>query len=257
MAPWTAYTFTPKFRFTSKSIKKHWNRLHIGDREPLPQDETLLSAWAMFHRGEFEQAAKTGIGAGLPGYTVANKAVCIYANHLEPREKVKLDLFMQVSERATEQIAAQPTNANAYYLQAYALGRYSQGISVAKALAKGLGGKVKSALETAIRLEPMHAEAHIALGTFHAEVIDKVGALIGSMTYGAKKDTSLKLLEYGLSLYPESPSALLEYAHGMVLLDADAYAEQVSKLFVQAAALKAADATERLSVELARIELAD
>ncbi len=257
MAPWTAFTFTPKFRFTAKSIKKHWGRLHAGDKEPIPQDDALLAAWAMFHRGEFEQAAKTGLSAGLAGYTVANKATCIYANHLEPREKTKLELFMQVSERATEQIAAQPTNANAYYLQAYALGRYSQGISVAKALAKGLGGKVKSALETAIRLEPLHADAHIALGTFHAEVIDKVGALIGSMTYGAKKDTSLKLLEYGLSLCPESPSALLEYAHGMVLLDADAYAEQATHLYQQAAALKPADATDRLSIELARIELAE
>ena len=257
MAPWTAFAFTPKFRFTSKSIKKHWKRLHIGDREPVPQDETLLSAWAMFHRGEFEQATKLGLSAGVAGYTVANKATCIYANFLEPREKTKLDLFMQVSERASEQIAAQPTNANAHYLQAYALGRYSQGISVAKALAKGLGGKVKSALETAIRLEPLHAEAHIALGTFHAEVIDKVGALIGNMTYGAKKDTGLKLLEYGISLYPQSPSVLLEYAHGLILLDADNNAEKVNQLYEQAIALKAADAAERMSVELARVELAE
>ena len=62
---------------------------------------------------------------------------------------------------------------------AYALGRYSQGISVAKALAQGLGGKVKNALETTIKLAPKHADAHIALGAFHAEVIDKVGSLLG------------------------------------------------------------------------------
>ena len=257
MAPWTAFTFTPKFRFTSKSIKKHWNRLHSGDKEPLPQDETLLSAWAMFHRGEFEQAAKTGLSAGLAGYTVANKATCIYASYLEPREKTKQDLFMLVNERACEQIAAQPTNANAYYLQAYALGRYSQGISVAKALAKGLGGKVKSALETTIRLEPQHAEAHIALGTFHAEVIDKVGALIGNMTYGAKKEISYKLLEQGRKLYLDSPALLLEYAHGVALLDSDESSEKITRLYEKIIAIKAADATERLSVELARIELSE
>ena len=257
MAPWAPFTFTPKFRFTANSVKKHWHKLHVGDKEPLPQDPELLEAWAMFHRGEFEQACKFGLKMGLAGYTVANKAACIYANHLEPREKVKLDLFMLVSERATEQISAHPTHANAYYLQAYALGRYSQGISVAKALAKGLGGKVKSALETAIRLEPLHSDAHIALGTFHAEVIDKVGALIGSMTYGAKKETSLKLLEYGLRMHPDSPSALLEYAHGMVLLDADQYAAEATRLYERASTLKPADATDRLSVELARIELAD
>jgi tetratricopeptide (TPR) repeat protein len=257
MAPWTAYHFSPKFRFTPKSVKKHWSRLHTGDREPMPQDETLLAAWAAFHRGEFEQATKVGLSLGLAGYTVANKATCIYANHLEPREKTKLELFLQVSERASEHIAAQPTNANAHYLLAYALGRYSQGISVAKALAKGLGGKVKSALETAIRLEPLHADAHIALGTFHAEVIDKVGALIGNMTYGAKKDTGHRLLEYGLGLYPDSPSALLEYAHGMVLLDAERYADHATELYQKVLTLKPLDACDRLSIELARAELLD
>jgi hypothetical protein len=40
---------------------------------------------------------------------------------------------------------------------------------------------------SAIALQPRHADAHIALGAFHAEVIDKVGALIGGMTYGAKQ----------------------------------------------------------------------
>ncbi len=46
---------------------------------------------------------------------------------------------------------------------AYAVGRYGQGISVAKALAQGLGSKVKNALETTIKLAPKHADAHIAL----------------------------------------------------------------------------------------------
>ena len=72
---------------------------------------------------------------------------------------------------------------------------------------QGLGGKVKGALEQTIKLAPRHADAHIALGAFHAEVIDKVGSLIGSMTYGVKKDTSLALARnldaqptYGLGL---------------------------------------------------------
>lgn len=42
-----------------------------------------------------------------------------------------------------------------------------------------LGGKVKSPLETSIKLSPMHADAHLALGAYHAEVIDTVGAMIG------------------------------------------------------------------------------
>src|SRR4029453_13917891 len=112
-----------------------------------------------------------GLKAGEAGITVANKAQAIYANYLEKSEKTKLALFMEVAERAEAQIAADAKNANAPYFMAYALGRYSQGISIAKALAQGLGSKVKSALETTIKLAPKHADAHIALGAVHAAVI--------------------------------------------------------------------------------------
>ena len=54
---------------------------------------------------------------------------------------------MEVAERAEAQIAAEPDNPNAHYMMAFALGRYSQGISVAKALSQGLGNKIKTALE--------------------------------------------------------------------------------------------------------------
>jgi hypothetical protein len=52
-----------------------------------------------------------------------------------------------------------------------------------------MGGKIKHSLTQALALEPRHADARIALGAYHAEVIDKVGSLVGGITYGAKKDT--------------------------------------------------------------------
>ncbi|RYG06693.1 MAG: hypothetical protein EON92_19715, partial [Burkholderiales bacterium] len=186
-----------------------------------------------------------------------NKATCIYANYLETKEKAKLDMFMEVAERAEAQQAAEPKNANAFYWQAYALGRYGQGISVAKALAQGLGTKVKNALEQAIKLSPKHADAHIALAAFHAEVIDKVGSLIGGMTYGAKKDQGLSLFREALKLNPTSAIAMIEYANGMVMLEGDKKMKEATKLYEQAAASQPLDAMERLDVEMAKAELED
>ena len=208
MAKWTPFAHAGDYAFDAASLKKNWARLHRGDCEPWPQDPAVLQAWVLFHNGEFEKAAEAGLKAGGDGITVANKATCIYANYLEGKEKTRLDLFLQAAERAQAQQEKDPGNANAWYWQAYALGRYSQGISVAKALAQGLGSKVKTALEQAIRLSPRHADAHIALAAFHAEVIDKVGSLIGSMTYGAKKDTGLALFKEALKLNPGSAIAM-------------------------------------------------
>ena len=194
---------------------------------------------------------------GGDGITVANKATCMYANYLEKKEKTKLDLFMEVAQRAEAQAAEQAKNLNAWYWQAYALGRYSQGISVARALAQGLGSKVKEALEKTIKLQPKHADAHIALGAFHAEVIDKVGALIGGMTYGAKKDIGLKLFQDALKINPHSAIGMIEYANGLLMLEGDRKMKEATRLYEQAAASKPMDAMERLDVTLARAELAD
>ncbi len=257
MVKWTAFPQAGEFDFDAASGKRHWDRLHLGDAEPLPKDGKLLEAWVHFHNGDFHRAAITGLKAGDAGMTVANKATCIYATYLEKKEKVRLDLFMEAALRAEAQTAKEPANPNAHYWHAYALGRYSQGISVAKALAQGLGGKVKTALETTIRLQPRHADAHIALGSFHAEVIDKVGSLIGGMTYGAKKDTGLKLFQDGLKLNPGSAIGLIEYANALVMLDGDRKMAEATQLYEQAARSQPMDAMERLDVELAKAELAD
>ena len=257
MAKWTAFPYdSAAYTHDAAALKKLWGRLHAGDAEPLPKDDKVLAAWALFHAGEFQKACEAGLKAGGAGITVANKAQAIYANYLEKSEKTKLAMFQEVIARAEAQIAAEPKNANAHYWLAYALGRYRQGISVAKALAQGLGSKVKTALETTIALAPKHADAHIALGTFHAEVIDKVGGLLGR-TQGASKDAGLKNFKEALRLNPTSAIAMIEYANGLVMLEGDKRMKEAEKLYADAAACKPADAMERLDVEMAKEELED
>ena len=256
MAKWTAFPQLGEYQYDSASVTREWHRLHAGDAEPLPSDARVLQAWVLFHNGEFQAAVEAGLAAGDAGVTVANKAACIYANYLERREKTRLAIFQEAAQRAERQAAAHPDEPGAWYWQAYALGRYSQGISVAKALAQGLGSRVKEALERTIALQPRHASAYLALGAFHAEVIDKVGTLIGGMTYGAKKETGLQMFREALRLHPHSPIALVEYANGLVMLEGEARLKEATRLYEQAAALQPLDAMERLDVELARAELA-
>jgi len=255
MAKWTAFPYdNAAFVYDAASLKKHWARLHAGDAEPWPKDAAVVQAWIHFHAGEFQKAYEAGLAAEGAGITVANKAQAIYANYLEKKEKTKLEMFLEVAERADIQQGTEPKNPNAYYWQAYAIGRYGQGISVAKALAQGLGSKVKNALEKAIELQPKHADAHIALGAFHAEVIDKVGKLLGR-TQGADTATGLKMFEQALKLNPSSAIAMIERANGLVMLEGDKRMKQAEALYADAAACTPIDAMECLDVELAREEL--
>ncbi|WP_396267106.1 hypothetical protein [Ideonella sp.] len=257
MAKWTAFPYdAADYTYSAATLKKHWARLHIGDAEPWPKDEAVQAAWVLYHSGQFQKAVEAGLKAGGAGVNVANRAQSIYANYLEKSEKTKLALFEEVAARAEAQAAAEPKNANAWYQMAYALGRYSQGISVAKALAQGLGSKVKNALETTIKLEPKHADAHIGLGAFHAEVIDKVGKLLGK-TQGADAATGLKMYKQALKLNPGSAIAMVEYANGLVMLEGDKKMAEAEQLYADAAACEAMDAMERLDIEMAKAELED
>jgi tetratricopeptide (TPR) repeat protein len=236
-------------------LKKAWARLHRGDCEPMPKDAAILDAWRHYHAGEFAEAVEAGRKAGGAGMNAAVKAQMIYANYLEKSEKAKLALLEEAAAWADARRQEAPKDANAHYLYAYALGRYSQGISITKALAQGYGGKIKDALTTALKLEPKHADAHIAYGSYQAEIIDKVGGLVGGMTYGAKKDSALEHYQKALKLNPDSAIAHIEYANGLIMMFGKSRIADAEKLYGQAAAVKPTDAMERLDVELARSEL--
>jgi tetratricopeptide (TPR) repeat protein len=255
-AKWSAFPHPSKgFSYPGDALKKSWAKLHRGDCEPVPRDAGVLEAWRLFHQGEFEASVAKGLKAGGAGITAANKAQAIYANGVESRDALRLQLFEEVMKRCEAQARAEPRNANAHYLYAYAAGRYSQRISIVKALAQGYGGKIRAALEAALALEPKHADAHTALGMFHAEILDKVGALVGGLTYGAKREAGEEHLRRALTLNPESPIAHVEAANGLVMLHGKKALDEAGALYARAAAMKPRDAMEMLDIALAKAEL--
>jgi len=255
-ASWAKFPYPDKaYVYDGANLKKHWDRLHRGDCEPFPKGDELQEAWRRYHAGEFEKAAEAGVALGVEGYAVANKAAAIYASSVEKSGPRKVKLLEEAMARGEEAIKARPRDANAHYLYALAAGRYSQEISIAKALAQGLGGKIKEALTQAIKLQAKHADAHIALGAWHAEIIGKVGSMVGGLTYGAKKDAALEHFEKALKLNPDSAIARIEYANGLAILFGKDRMKEAEKLYAEAAKQKPMDAMERLDVEAAKAEL--
>jgi len=255
---WVKFPHADKaYAYGGAALKKHWDRLHRGDCEPFPKSEAVQRAWRHYHAGEFEEAVAAGLEAGVEGYGAANKAAAIYATHLEKSGSKKVKVLEEAMRRGEKAVAERPRDANAHYLYAMAAGRYGQEISIAKALAQGLGGRIKDALTRALELQPRHADAHIALGTWHAEIIGKVGAMVGRLTYGASRDAAIAHFQKALKLNPDSAIARIEYANGLVALFGKEKLAEAERLYAEAAKQKPLDAMERLDVEAARAELAD
>jgi tetratricopeptide (TPR) repeat protein len=255
---WKAFPYpNAAYLHTRDSLKAAWRGLHSGDAEPWPRKAAVIDAWIGFHAGEFEQAEHAGVAAGWAGHAAANKASCAHAVYLETSSAAKRERLLTVAERCEQQQAEQPDNPAAYYWHAYALGRYAQEISVIQALAQGLGGKVKASLDTTLRLSPRHADAHVALGVYHAEIIDKVGAVLGRLTYGASRDDAVEHFLAAMALNPDSAITRIEYARGLLMLDGRAKRDEAHALLRAAAGATPRDAMERLDGERARHELGE
>lgn len=268
---WTAMSAkAPAFDFGGDALKKAWKDLHAGDAEPWPDAKrasallkaagksapkgidaaalagTLEAGWRAFHEGRFEEAFEAGAGLGVLGASLAAKAMGIHAAYLVEDAAERLQRFETVAALAEAAVAALPEEANSHYRRAFALGRYSQGISIVKALKLGLAGKVRESLDRTLALAPGHAEAHLALAVYHAEIVAKVGGLVAGLTYGAKAAEAEKHLAAALKLTPKSPVAHLEQGNVALLLHGAKGEDAAAAAYEKAAGLKPRDAMEWL-----------
>lgn len=277
---WAAFPHDAKaFAYAGDALKKAWPKLHAGDCEPYPDAKraaalikaagkaapkgldadglatALQDAWRAFHRGDFKAAFDAGQALGPIGASVAVKALGIHATYLVDKDAEKLKRFEQAAEIAEAAVKALPDEANSHYRHAFALGRYSQGLSITKALKEGIAGKVRAALDATLEREPKHAEAHTALALYHAEIISKIGAMIGGLTYGAKAAEAEKHIKEALKLTPASPIAHVEYGNVLMLLHGDKKQDDAAAAYEKAAELKPLDAMETLDAAYAASEL--
>jgi tetratricopeptide (TPR) repeat protein len=267
------------FRYAAAALRDQWERLHHGDREPFPDAkrftrlargdadlrswleeqggaaavaERVQEAWREFHAGNFRRAIELGDKLGAVGAAAANKAAAIHAASLPPGAAGALQMLQAAIRRGEQAVSQLPREPNAHYMLALVLGRYSQRISILKALADGLAGRVRTLLERTLELEPKHADAHIALGLYHAEVVGKIGSLVAGLTYGASAKAAIQHFRRAIELAPRSAIAHVEYATGLLLLDARAHRAEADELYERAAAVEPADAMDALDVERAR-----
>lgn len=278
-ASWAAFPYASKaYDYAGDKLEKNWSKLHAGDHEPFPSEArvvnliksnprlakgatagrvaaTLQDAWRAFHRGDFEEADALGSGLGVLGANVANKAMGIHAAHLVESEKERLSRFDTVAERAEKASAAFPSEPNAHYLRAFAYGRYSQLLSIAKALAQGLAGKVKESLDATLKLAPSHAEAHLAMALYHAEIVGKVGGMLARLTYGASAATAEEHLKTALKLTPDAPIAHIERGNALILLYGEKREDEAAESYAKAVKLKPHDAMEALDIAFAKAQL--
>ncbi len=270
---------TAAHRYAPEQLKALWAKLHLTDREPWPGHvqitrtmarsppfaewvreqggadglaAALQAAWVEFHAGAFTRAIELGDGLGALGACVANRAAAVESLYTRSGERVVAGMLLAAMARGEQAADMLPQYPNTHYTLALVLGRYSQRISIMRAISEGLAARVKTHLERALALEPRHAEAHVALGLYHAEIVHKLGGFVASLTYGASSRATLSHFHRAVQLAPGSPIVRMEYAYALLLLDGGRNRDEAERLYREAAACEPMDAMEELDVARAK-----
>lgn len=217
--------------------------------------QSLEDARSAYAEGRFLEAAEIGEALGTSdGYALAAQSVAIHAHYLASEDEWE-DFVDRAIQMGDEAISADSTNAEAHYQTAHALGRYAQGIGAFTALRQGLAGRIRERLDAAIRLDPYHWEARLALGGWHADIAAE--GFIARRMYGGNRPAAMVLFEQALQMAPESRVVLLEYGTRVSDLDEENGEERAREMLEKAARLPIADAYDGLIQELVLEAIAD
>ncbi len=253
---WKKFTSEQQsFDFSGVALKEQWDNLHAGNLEPYPEDENLQEAWRCYHQGDFAQAVDIGNKLGDQGAIVSAFATVIYAQYVEEDGDEKIRLFKSAITLCELHLETSPDVLNLHYMYAVAMGRYSQFISMVEALQQGFGKKIKDALEACLALNASHAEALVTYGGWNAEIVDKAGAMLGKLMYGATKDASVEHYQKALAFTPNSPIPYIEYAYGLQLMYGEMKIDDSITYLEKGLLLKPADAMQALDQQAAKAQL--
>ena len=141
---WTKFPHADKaFVYAGAGPKKHWAPC-IAAIANLSRRCRRARGLAPFPSGRIPQAVEAGRAAGTPATTLPTRRRTSMPPTSRSRE-LQARAVRGIG-RLSDERSGNTEGCQRYYLYASALGRYGQGISVAKALAQGLGGKIKEAL---------------------------------------------------------------------------------------------------------------
>ena len=207
--------------------------------------QSIEEARAVYAEGRFREAADLAQMLDTSdGYALAANSLAIYGYYLAP-DSEKEGLFRRAMAFARKAIRLDAANPEAHLQLAHAMGRHAQVIGLLKALREGYARQVRDAIQAALRLAPDMAAAHLSLGAWHAGAVS-TGGFFAGLLYGANEEDALAHFERALALAPGEKMVLLEYALGLLSLDAIGNREEARDLLERAIRLPQTDAHDRI-----------
>ena len=214
------------------------------------------AAQSAFDEGRYLEAADLAESLGTSdGHALAAEALAVYGHFVAPEDE-RMAVLERANTLARQAVALDETNAEARFQFAHAMGRYAQSIGPVKALRQGYVGRSRESIDAVLELDPNMAAAVLSLASWHADVVDGAGRLIGRTVYGATLGAAIENYERALELAPEETVAYYEFGRGLAAIGGRKHRERARTLLNQAVELPATNHFDQIIHERALAELA-
>lgn len=227
------------------NLERAWLKLHRGDRARFPPDDKAQGAWRAFHEGDFERA----VALGVTHRDGAAAAACALLAQVRFRHGHALRRLLWLRRALRLARTVQDTgDAAGFYLEGRALLYGLDESWLPQLLGWRRRLQARRALEEALRREPRHADAHVALGVWHAGAIDAWGEALAGRFLGASRSVGLGHFRTGTRLDPDSASNRIDAAEGLVALSGKERLIDAERLYAEAAAAPGRDAVQSFAM---------
>ena len=198
---------------------------------------TLEEAEASYAEGFYLEAAQIAEEAGgASGFAFAATSLNIYAlYYAEKEESVKL--YQRAMDLAGRAVEIDPKSLRGNNELARAMGRYSQRIGRVRAMNEKFAERIRKHIEVTLSIDDQFAEGHLALGRWHAGLIEVLGSFLARSFFGASKNDAVYHLERALELDSEGIDSHYGVAIGFLALGKRKYRKKAKGLLLQVAKL--------------------
>lgn len=217
------------------------------DQHLTPMTLAIQDVWRLHYQGQFQQAYELGMSLGPLGAIPALYSKLMYATLVVTDAETKMALFKESSVTSEALLPLAADYSFARFGLAYAHARMLELMSSSQATGSGYLGETQDTLRQLIKEAPANAMYPAMLGGMHAGVVERVGSLIGRMTYGATESRAIDAFEKALANNDQLPVIYFEYAKALGLMDADEYHDKRLELLTRCSKIRVYSAEEALN----------
>lgn len=217
------------------------------EHDPKPLAAAIQQAWRYHYEGKFQQSYELGMQLGAAGSTPAIYSKLMYSNFMLHSAAEKLESFNALATLAEEFLSLTPGYDFGEFGLVYAHVRILEHLKTSAALGTGFLGSTQKTLRQFTARHPENSLYPTTLGGVRAGVVERVGSMVGRISYGATEKNTIASFQQALAIEDRLPVIYNEFIVALSRINPKKHQQLIEDLSQTCLGLTAYSAEEALN----------